>query len=183
MSFRTCVFKWDSKALVMRLLPRFQNVALGQFSDSEEYPLDVREERSSKQHAYFFASVNSAWKNLRGETAEVLTTPTHLRGWALIQAGYHHQQIVEAPDKESAIRMAVFARALAKNEGYVEIKVIHHDGRWFVRSREPESQSRASMKADRFKQSVQDVLDILAGTIEVTRKTLEREGRNQGEHG
>lgn len=183
MSFRTVLFKWDAREGVMRVAPRFGNVARAQFVDGEEYPLEVREQRSSKSHAFYFASVNAAWKNLRGQTAEILSTPNHLRGWALVQAGWHDQHIVEAPSKDDAMRMAVFARALARDEGYVEIKVIQHEGQWYVRSRTPKSQSRASMNKDEFQQSSRDVLDILSGTIEVTRKTLEREGRNQGEHG
>lgn len=182
MSFRTVAFTWDSDAEVMRLAPRFRRVAREQFRHGEEYPLEVREERSSKAHAFFFASVNAAWKNLRGETAEILTTPTHLRGWALIQAGYHHQQIVEAPSKNAAMKMAMFARALARKEGYVEIKIVKHDGQWFIRSREPKSMSLANMKADEFKAASRDVLDILAGTIEVTRKSLEREGKTGDHH-
>ncbi|MDE2103562.1 MAG: hypothetical protein KGL39_40355 [Patescibacteria group bacterium] len=181
MSFRTVVCAWDAEAGALRVEPRFLRVAREQFRAGEEYPVTVNEKRSSKAHAFYFASVNAAWKNLRGETAEILSSPTHLRGWALIQAGYHHQHIVEAPDKDSAMRMAMFARALARNEGYVEIKVIKHDGKWYVRSREPESQSRASMDAERFKESSRAVLDILSGAIEVTRKSLEREGRT-GDH-
>ena len=183
MSFRTVVTVWDAQRGVLRVADRFMRVAQEQFRDGEEYPIDVNEKRSSKAHAFYFASVNAAWKNLRGETAEILSTPTHLRGWALIQAGYHHQNIVESPDRDTAIRMAVFARKLATKEGYVEIKVIQHDGKWYVRTREPKSQSRASMKADEFKESSRAVLDILSGAIEVTRRQLEREGRNQGEHG
>jgi hypothetical protein len=181
MSFRTVICTWDEQAGALRVAPRFLRVAREQFRAGEEYPIEVNEKRSSKAHAFFFASVNAAWKNLRGETAEILSTPTHLRGWALVQSGYSHQHIVEAPDKDSAMKMAVFARALARNEGYVEIKVIKHDGQWYVRSREPMSQSRASMKADEFKASSQAVLDILSGAIEVTRKSLEREGR-PGDH-
>lgn len=177
MTFRPVLCIWRAAERKFELVPRFANVALAQFKDGEEYPLYVKEQRSSKAHAYYFASVNSAWKNLRGETAEILSTPTHLRGWALIQAGYHDQHIVQAPSKDDAIRMAMFARALAKSEGYVEIKVVKVDGEWFVRSRTPKSQSRASMDAEEFKQSSRDVLDILAGTIEVTRRALEREGQ------
>jgi hypothetical protein len=181
MSFRTIICTWDEQAGALRVAPRFLRVAREQFRAGEEYPITVNEKRSSKAHAFYFASVNAAWKNLRGETAEILSTPTHLRGWALIQSGYHHQHIVEATDKDSAMKMAMFARALARNEGYVEIKVVKHDGRWFVRSREPESQSRASMDAERFMESSRAVLDILSGAIEVSRKSLEREGRT-GDH-
>lgn len=178
MTFRTVVCTWDEEAGALRVAPRFLRVAREQFRAGEEYPITVNEKRSSKAHAFYFASVNAAWKNLRGETAEILSTPTHLRGWALVQSGWHDQHIVEAPSKDDAMRMAVFARALAKTEGYVEISVIKHDGRWFVRSRTPQSQSRASMNAEDFKQSSRDVLDILSGAIEVRRTALEKAARH-----
>lgn len=165
----------------MMVAPRFGNVARAQFNDGEEYVLEVREQRSSKSHGHYFASVKAAWENLTGETLEHLSTPDVLRGWCLVQSGWYDQHIVLAASKEDAMRMAMFARSLAKSEGYVEIVVVKVDGEWFVRSREPRSQSRASMNKEDFEKSKRDVLDILSGTISVTRKSLEREGRT-GDH-
>lgn len=181
MAFRTVTFTWDATRRVMVPLDRFSNIAASQFNDGEEYNLEIREHRSSKSHAHYFACINEAWKNLRGETAQILFNPNILRGWALVQAGYCDQQIVHAPDKDSAIKMAVFARKLAGDEGYAEIKIKKIDGEWYVQSRLPRSQSRAAMNKEEFQASKTAVLDILAGTIEVTRKTLETEGRLRGQ--
>ena len=163
----------------MRLEPRFARVAREQYRDGEEYPMEVREERSSKSHAFYMASVTSAWKNLNGETAEILSTPTHLRGWALVETGWHDQHIVEAPDKQSAMKWAIFARKISSHEGYSEIKVLKQDGRWFIRIRTPRSQSRAAMNKEDFKASSNDVLNVLAGTIEVKRHDLDKAGREE----
>lgn len=172
MTFRIVYFQWDEKMQVMRPLARFHN-QLSQYVDGEMYPLEVREQRSSKAHAFYFASVNSAWKNLRGQTAEILSTPEHLRKWALIMAGWYDQTIVPASSRDGAMKMAAWARL---KDDHAEITIIKHDGEWYLRIREAKSQSRASMNKNDFTQSSRDVLDILAGTIEVTRKTLEREG-------
>lgn len=182
MSFRTIACTWDAEAGALRVAPRFLRVAREQFRDGESYAMAVNEAQSSKAHAFYHASVGAAWRNLRGETAEILSTPKHLRGWCLIQSGWHDQHVVEAPSKNDAMKMAVFARALARNESYVEIVVLKHDGRWFLRSRTPRSQSRASMTLEEIKQSQRDVLDLLSGAIEVTRKSLEREGRTGDYH-
>lgn len=178
MSFRPCLFKWDAASRTMNLVPRFANVALAQFVDQEEYPLEVREHRSSKSHAHLFACINEAWKNLRGETAEILRTPEHLRAWSLIAAGWFDETIIETPSRDAAMKMATFARKL---DDFAEIKVVKHDGRWFLRMRTPKSMSRASMAKEEFDRCKRDILDIIAGTIEVSRKTLEQAGKTAGD--
>lgn len=180
MAFRAVTFRWDSERRVMVPLDRFSNIAASQFNDAEEYNLEIREHRSSQSHRHYFACINEAWKNLRGETAEILISPNHLRGWALCVAGYCHTQIVAAPDKDSAIKMAVFARKLASGEGYAEIKIKKIDGTWYVQSRVPMSQSRSAMNKEEFAASKNSVLDIIAGEIQVSRKTLETEGKLRG---
>ena len=181
MTFRPCVFIWDRDARVMRLAPRFANVALAQYQDGEEYSLEVREHRSSKQHAHYFASVGDAWSNLNEKSKEVLKTTDDLRGWALIQTGWCDQTVLPCPDKETAIKWAVFARKLASAEGYCEIAAAAHDGKWYLRIRTPRSQSRASMNKEEFTKSSRDVLDVLAGTIDVTRKQLEDAGKRSAD--
>ena len=78
------------------------------------------------------------------------------------------------PGRQRAMKMAAFSRKL---DDYAEIKVIKHDGVWFLRIREAKSQSRASMGKEDFEKSKRDVLDVLAGTIDVTRKQLEDAGK------
>lgn len=178
MSFRPVAFTWDEKAEVMRLAPRFRRVAREQFRDSEEYPMEVREHRSSKSHAFMFASINDAWDHLSDANKEILQTPEHLRKWALINVGWYDETLIDAgenePGRKRAMQMAVFARRL---DDFAEIKVIKHEGSWFLRIREAKSQSRASMNKEDFEKSKRDVLDMLAGQIDVTRKQLEDAGK------
>ena len=178
MSFRPCAFTWDAAADVMRLAPRYRRVAHEQYRDGEEYPLEVREHRSSKSHAFMFASISDAWDHLSDANKEVLKTPEHLRKWALITAGWYEETLVDAGEGEGgrkrAMRMAVFARRF---DDYAEIKVIKHEGSWLLRMREAKSQSRASMGKEDFEKSKRDVLDVLAGQIDVTRKQLEDAGK------
>lgn len=177
MTFRVCGFIWDAKAEVMRLAPRFRRIAQEQFRDAEEYPLEVREHRSSKAHAFYFASIGDAWANLNDKSKEVLQTANDLRGWALIQTGWCDQTVLPCPDKDTAVKWAIFARKMASAEGYAEIVAAKHDGQWYLRIRVPRSQSRAAMNKEEFTKSSRDVLDILAGTIDVTRKELESAGK------
>ena len=181
MTFRPCAFIWDDKAEVMRLAPRFRRVAQQQFRAGEEYPLEVREHRSSKQHAHYFASIGDAWGNLNETSKEVLKSTDDLRGWALIQCGWHDQTVLPCPDKDTAIKWAIFARKMASSEGYCEIVAAKHDGKWYLRIRTPRSQSRAVMNKEEFTKSSRDVLDLLAGTIDVTRKELEDAGKRSAD--
>ena len=178
MSFRPVEFTWDEKAEVMRLAPRFRRVAREQYRDGEAYPLEVREHRSSRSHAFMFASISDAWDHLSEANKEIIKTPEHLRKWSLINSGWYTETLIDAgenePGRQRAMKMAAFSRKL---DDYAEIKVIKHDGVWFLRIREAKSQSRASMGKEDFEKSKRDVLDVLAGTIDVTRKQLEDAGK------
>ncbi len=182
MSFRPVVFVWNAREGVMRVAARFGNVARAQFRDGEEYPLYVREHRSSKSHAFFFASVKNAHDNLSAENTEILQTPEHLRKWALIVSGWYDETLVDAGEgkygRRRAIQMAGFARKL---DDFAEIKVIKHGENWFLRVRVAKSQSLSSMDKEEFKKSSRDVLDVLSGTIEVRRADLEKIGRESVE--
>jgi len=159
----------------MKLVPRFQSVANKQFEDGQEYPLEVREQRSSKEHAHYFASINSAWEHLDEETLQALRTPNHLRKWALIATGWYEETQIGELTKRDATRMAVAARKL---DEYAEIRVRRGLGdTWSLVIRTARSQSRASMNKEDFRASKRDVLDVLSGHIHVTRKQLEDIGK------
>lgn len=191
MSFRLCRFKFDKsvgRAGAMILDPAYRRIADEQFRDGEIYLMSVAgDERHDKFRGFFFASVREAFNNLQGTAAEVLTSPTLLRGWALVQTGWADQHVMEAPgdnerqQKAAAERMAVFARSIVTKESYSEIWIRKIDGKWMVAIVTPKSQSRASMTDDDFKKSSKDVLDVLAGQIEVKRRDLESAGRRSAD--
>ena len=150
-----------------------------------KYPLEVIEHRSSKDHAHYFASVRNAFDNINDpETLEVLSTPNKLRQWALIQSGWCEVTVFGPLSKRSAIKSAQTAAInFRKNDDYVEVSirktVDEETGRqaWLVIIKTAQSQSRASMKKEAFRESTVAVLDVLSGAIEVKRRDLERAGR------
>jgi len=175
MTFRPVLCTWRAASRAFELVPRFANVALAQFQDGEEYPLEVREQRSSKEHAHYFASVNSAWEHLDEETLQALKTPEHLRKWALIATGWYEETQIGELTKRDATRMAVAARKL---DEYAEIRVRRGLGdTWSLVIRTAKSQSRSAMAKEDFRASKRDVLDVLSGHIHVTRKQLEDIGK------
>jgi len=187
MTFRPVLFTWDAKEEVMRLVPRFRRVAQGQFVDSEEYPLEVKEQRSSKDHAHFFASVGNAFDHITdAETLEILSTPNKLRQWALIQTGWCDVTIFGPLPKRAAIKSARMAATnFRAQDDYVEISMRpSHDEEtgeingWAVVIKNAKSQSRASMDKEAFRASKIAVLEVLSGHIEVKRRDLERSGKD-----
>lgn len=172
-----CLFVAEDYSFVIS--PRDRATAAKQFADGQQYPLEVREERSSKQHNHYFASVNNAWTNLRGESAQILNTPKKLRQWALIQTGWHDQSVSELETRRDAIISAAFIRRLSTEDEYFEIAVrsvkdekggaSHHN----VIVKRAKTQSLL-MKNEDFKASSRDVLELLANEINVTRRELEQ---------
>lgn len=187
MTFRPCLFVWSKAERTMRLVPRFARVADAQFRDGEEYPLEVKEQRSSKDHNHYFASVKNAFDHVdHAETLELLSTPNKLRQWALIKTGWCDVTVFGPLPKRSAIASARTAAAnFRAQDDYVEITMRPaHDEEtgevegWAVVIKTAKSQSRASMDKEDFRKSKTDVLEVLAGHIEVKRRDLERSARD-----
>lgn len=177
---------WNDETATFTVARRFQRRAREQFQNGQEYYLEERIARSGASHAQYMASVGEAHANLSDENKEVLKTPEHLRKWALITAGYYDETLVEGGDGEAgklaAMRMAVLAR---KFDDFAEVKVVRLPGdddelKWFMRLRIAKSQSFSAMNKEQFEKSKRDVLDILAGAIEVRRRDLEQAGRSHG---
>lgn len=185
MTFRPVLCIWRSASRTFELVPRFGNIANAQFRDGEEYPLEVKEHRSSAEHNHYFASVKNAWDNVRdAETLTILSTPNKLRQWALIQTGWCDATVFGPMSKRSAIAAATKAAInFRKNDDYVEVTLrrahdeetgeLLKDG-WLVIIKTAQSQSRASMDKEAFRDSKRAVLDLLSGQIEVRRRDLEK---------
>lgn len=141
-----------------------------QFVVGETYVLEVREERSSKQHAFFFASVGEAWKNLPEEAVARYPNPEYLRRWALVKAGYADEKTVLCATKAEA------TRTIATVKGLNEYAIIVQKGT-VLKIFTAQSQSIRAMDRKTFKESADAVLAILAEVIDVKPSEL----RNQGE--
>lgn len=165
---------WDGEDCTFTVAPRDRAVARKMYGDGQvQHHIEVREERSSKQHSFYMASVDNAWQNLRGEAAQIFNTPRKLRQWALIRTNWYTQTVTDIGTRELALRLVVFMPKFASEDEYVELEVRNTS----IIVKRAMSQS-LMMKNDDFKASSRDVLELLANEINVTRRDLERSWRN-----
>src|SRR5262245_20185328 len=78
-----------------------------QFVVGQRYLVEATLDRSGASHNHYFARVQEAFKQL---PAGRWLTPDHLRRWALIEAGYCHNQYYFADTPAEANRVAALAR-------------------------------------------------------------------------
>lgn len=146
------VWKWDGSAMVP--LPKSAAMCRTFFVVDEHYTLEPREERSGQQHEWFFASVNEAFKNLPEDIAHRWPSPTHLRKWALVQAGYRDETTIVLDSKDTALEVAKAARKLdlyaviSVQENIIHICTAH-------------SQAYRAMDKKTFRESADAVLGVL----------------------
>lgn len=173
MMLRPLPWTWDGE--VMRPSPRFTQLAKRQFKPGESYVLEPFEPVSHKDRGHYFACIKEAWDNLKPEALARYPTPEHLRKWALVKAGWRKENFTVCDTPERAGMLAGFIRRLD------DLSVVIVEGNvvrtYVARTQKVGSPSLGLMTKDEWRQSKQDVLDILSGTIGVSRKALEREGR------
>lgn len=170
MGFPRILVQWDGGSLApaSRLWAGVcdKNLVVG-----ERYWIIEDKERSTKSHDHFFALIAKAWANLPErydhqfpgrDGAELL------RKYALIKAGYHHMKTVVFQTHEEAARAA----ALVENHADPERYTIADVNGCVVSIFWAESQRRMVMGADRFQQSKQAVLEIVAEMAGVTVEEL-----------
>jgi hypothetical protein len=155
--------------------PRFAQLAKRQFADGARYVLEPHDEVSHAERGHYFASVNDAWKNLSDEATARYPTPNHLRKWALVKAGWRKENFTVCDSDDRALHLAAFVRNLDDAAVVVVEKNVVRT--YVARTQKIGPPEQGYMTRDEWKRSKQDVLDILSGTIGVSRKALEREGR------
>jgi hypothetical protein len=140
-----------------------------------KYRMDVIEERSVNSHSHFFAAVTEAWNNLPEDQTGRFPSPEHLRKWALIQCNYCHTAHKVFSTKQDSLTAAAMLRAADR---YSVITVSDN----ILTVYTAESQSYKAMGKERFQQSKEKVLELLASMIQVTPKQLQYEAvvRHQG---
>lgn len=158
MSAPPLAYQWTGET--MAPVGRFAAEADRHFVIGERYVLVEHEHRSAASHRHFFACVNEAWANLPEHMAERLPTPDHLRKYALIKAGFRDVRSISCASRAEALRIAGFIRpmdefAVVKAEGAVV----------FVAT--AQSQNMRAMGRERFQQSKEAVLGVLAEMIGV----------------
>ena len=190
MTFRPVLATWNDADLSFKVVARFGRLARSQFSNGEDYPLEVVEHRSSAEHNHYFAAIKNAWDNVNDEeTIRLLGGPNGLRHWALIQTGWCYTVPIGPMSKAAAIKGAHGAadnfrrwsdemNSSKQGGSYVEVVIRPVDGGWVVIVKTPMSQSRAAMKKEPFRDSKKAVLELLAGQIQVKRRELEQSGKD-----
>ena len=149
-------FRWNGDTMVP--LPGFGMRCDAEFVYGEVYNLEAIEQRSAKSHAHFFASVNEAWQNLPENLVEQFPTSEHLRKWCLIRAGYAEHRNIVAASKAEAQRIAAFVKPM---DSFAVVTV--RDS--VVTVYTAESQSMKAMGKQRFQESKDAILSLLAAMI------------------
>lgn len=147
-------FQWDGEAM----RPLNSRAAGRQYVAGALYNLDHREDRSTKSHEHYFASVNEAFKNLRGEAATRFLSAEHLRKYALIMTGFRDERSFVAASKAEALRLAAFLRPL---DEFAVVSIADN----VVIMLTAKSQSYRAMGKEEFQRSKDAVLDWLAALI------------------
>jgi len=75
------LFSWDGEAM-QPLGERMAKLCDEQFVIGMRYRLVEYEDRSSKSHNHYFASLAEAWNNLPEDMAERFPSPEHLRKYS-----------------------------------------------------------------------------------------------------
>lgn len=159
-------FQWDGESLIP--LPRFARQADKEFVVGQVYKMTEVQERSAASHNHFFASVHEAWLNLDEHDAERFPNEESLRKFALIKAGYADSNQIVASSKAEAQRLAAFIRPI---DEYALVSVVGP----VVTIYRAQSQSMRAMGKQRFNESKQAVLDVLAGMVGVKSQQLAHE--------
>lgn len=170
MTLRPLTFIWTGKA--MEPDARFVALARRQFSEGERYVLEPFNPVSHKERGHYFAAIREAWGNLSPEAVARYPNPEALRKWALIKAGWRKENYTVCDTEERALVLAAFLRRL---DSLAVVTVDKCVVRIYVaRSQKIGRPEDDRMTLEEWKRSKQDVLDILANQIGVTRKQLEK---------
>jgi hypothetical protein len=161
------LFRWEGDCF--KPIPRHAKDCDARYVIGEHYALEEIQERSSKTHAHYFASVSQGWANLREDIADHWPTAEHLRKWCLIKSGYHNHRSIVAKSKAEALRLASFIRPMddfaivTVNDCVVDVFTA-------------KSQSHRAMNRQEFAKSKEAVLAILAQMIDTSAEKLEKAG-------
>lgn len=160
------LWTWDAEAAVMRPRPAFIAEAKRVYVDGGIYRLGEIEHRSDVSHNHQFAWLNEAWKNLPEHYAQEFPSAEHLRKWALIQAGYYNETLIDVGSNAVAISVA---KAMRSMDEFSQI-VVRGD---LVVRREAKSQKKSEMDKAEFQASKTAMMEIVAPMIGVTANELQ----------
>lgn len=166
-------YNWDAEAGAMVVKVNDALLARRQFRHGSEYRLAVREDRSDKSQAFYFATLKDIHDNLDDAHRAEYPTVEHLRKRALIKLGYRH--VADFPCESEAEAKKMERRLQQFFKGDDEYAVIIRSGD-VVRKMVAMSQSRDAMDRETFEESKRQVLDLASSLVGATRKEAERNG-------
>ena len=162
------VARYDGEG-AFQALGRFAAECDRHFVIGQKYQLAELEERSSKTHKHFFATVGDAWSTLPEGLAERWPHPTILRKFCLIKAGFCTQADHVCGSKAEALRLTGFLAAqFSDPDAYRLVSVTRN----VVNVWTPHSQSLRSMDKATFQASKEGVFAVLAELLGTTAETL-----------
>jgi hypothetical protein len=164
---RPLVYCWTGEA--MQPLARFARDADKRFVIGQRYTLDEIQERSSRSHAHYFASVGNAWSNLPDHIAAQFPTAEHLRKHALIRTGFRDERSIACSSKAEALRLAAFIKPMD------EYAIVTVSGP-LVSVYTAKSQSCRAMGKQDFQRSKDAVLAFLDELLGIGRGETEKQG-------
>lgn len=156
-------YEWNGQAFLP--LPHFKAKCEAELVVGEVYRLEAVPEISKKERGFYHACLSNAWKNLPEDIAPSYPTTESLRKRALLAAGFSTKIEKEFATERDAINAAALAAPL---DEYTYIKVTGKT----VLVVTPESQSEATMGAERWRLSKDRVLDVVSRLIGVDVTTL-----------
>lgn len=154
---------------VFEALPHFRERCDKELVCGEVYSLGIIEERSSKSHSHYFASLKQAFDNMPDRYG--FMNVEHMRKWTLIRTGWCHiRSHILSTEQDAAETYKALAEDRTGMDGHYDI--IEHKGR-VVTIYRAMSQSVRSMGKEDFQLSKTAVLDYVAGLLETSRRELE----------
>jgi hypothetical protein len=171
---RQLVFQWNGTAMVPT--ERFTTLAKNQFVEGAFYVLQPHDEVSHRERGFYHASVKAAWDNLDADAVARYPTADDLRKWALIKSGWRVENFTVCGTAKDALKLSAFVKDHLQRQSVVAVSgnVV---STYVARTQKVGNPELGYMTTEEWKQSNQDVLDILSQDIGVTRKVLEKEGR------
>ena len=161
------VYRWQAGA--MHPARGFQQMAADAFVDGDFYRLAVEEARSEVSHKHEFAWLREAWQSLPDALRRDFPSSEHLRKRALIETGHCTMQDYVCGTKAEAARWAANLRR--ELDEYTVVMVAESVVRVF---RAKSQASKAMGRAD-FQKSKQDILDWVAGLLQVAPELLAKQ--------
>jgi hypothetical protein len=123
-----------------------------QFEAGQEYPLGIIEHASDASRGHYFVTLQEIFSNLP-ETEKRFPTWQHMRGWALVEAGFCS---ISSTVMDTPKDVKTLASVIRTSEPYSVIIVRGN----VVRIARPKSQSKIAMKSVEFQGSKEAVLNI-----------------------